>query len=236
LKRKIKIVDTGTLKIKVKTFVKPKKSPHSAVKIKIVEPQQGRLSRQGKSPSSKIVKKVVSMLLPVSDEEQVVVAVDEDVVMKSPPRSIIKQRDNNKLKESVVTPPPTPTPSSHTKKSPRVARRFNTPTTPISSSSKQRLSSSAPNTPSNKFERKVSKGSISSNNNFGDSDELSSGRWCVIKRWSRKQIERAIKSLIQRLYSANSAVPYPSEVTQFIQLALTNPSASVLFPHLVRYD
>lgn len=63
--------------------------------------------------------------------------------------------------------------------------------------------------------------------------ELHGEGWNVIKRWSRKQIERAVKSLMDRLYSANAGVPTPAEVTHFVRVALTNPSSSVLFPHLV---
>lgn len=58
-------------------------------------------------------------------------------------------------------------------------------------------------------------------------------QWHVIKHWSRKQIERSVKGLINRLYSANCSVPSPAEISQFVRLALTNPSSSVLYPHLV---
>ncbi|XP_035704573.1 uncharacterized protein LOC110844850 isoform X2 [Folsomia candida] len=57
-------------------------------------------------------------------------------------------------------------------------------------------------------------------------------QWHVIKHWSRKQIERSVKGLINRLYSANCSVPSPAEISQFVRLALTNPSSSVLYPHL----
>jgi hypothetical protein len=57
--------------------------------------------------------------------------------------------------------------------------------------------------------------------------------WDLIKKWSRRQVERAVKSLISRLYCANAAVPSPAEITRFVRLALRSPSAHVLYPHLV---
>jgi hypothetical protein len=75
---------------------------------------------------------------------------------------------------------------------------------------------------------------LETNNKMKTNQPSSEGcRWDSVQGWSRRQIEKTVKRLADQMYHANTSIPSPKEVSEFIEAAFRNPSAQIIVPQLV---